>query len=168
MKLKKQNIIVKFISEICQPSCISSWNKVAISLPKNIFSFLRRALILSLPTNKNLKTWNLIPKEFCPLCNGNVHTQHHILKNCPTSANQLRYLWRHNSVLNCMVYYISSVLSSSMKLYVDIPGYESADALFTCTQRPDMVLVTSEKISIIELTVSFETNLLKSRTYKEN
>ena len=78
MALKKQNIILKFITEICRPSCIRSWNKVIKSLPKNLFCFLRRALILALPTNKNLKTWNLIPKEFCPLCAGNTHTQHHI------------------------------------------------------------------------------------------
>ena len=74
MDLKKQNIIVKFVTENCQPSCIASWNRIANSLPRNVFSFLRRALILALPTNKNLKTWNLIPTKFCPLCKGDVHT----------------------------------------------------------------------------------------------
>ena len=53
-----------------------------------------------------------------------------------------------------------------MRLYVDIAGYEYPDTLFTSSQRPDLVLVTPQKITIIELTVCFETNLIKSRTYK--
>lgn len=168
MDLKKQNIIVKFVTDNCQPSCIMAWNKIAKSLPRNLFSFLRRALILALPTNKNLKTWNLIPKEFCPLCKGDIHTQHHILNNCPVAANQQRYLWRHNSVLNCIIYYLSSRLTTNMRLYVDIPGNESTDALFTGGQRPDLVLDTTRKLFVVELTVCFETNLLKSRNYKKD
>ncbi len=166
MALKKQNIIVKFITEICRPSCIRSWNKVIKSLPKNVFCFLRRALILALPTNKNLKTWNLIPKEFCPLCAGNTHTQHHILNNCSAAANQNRYLWRHNSVLNCIVYYLSSIITNTRRLYADLPGHEGTDNLFTSNKRPDLVFGTVSKIYIIELTVCFETNLISSRDYK--
>ena len=53
-----------------------------------------------------------------------------------------------------------------MKLYVDIPGHFNTDLLFSCPQRPDIVLVTSLKMYIIELTICFETNLKKSREYK--
>ena len=53
-QLKKQNIIVKFLLEVCTSSSITAWNKVANKLPKNIFSFLRGALILAFKTNKNL------------------------------------------------------------------------------------------------------------------
>ena len=53
-----------------------------------------------------------------------------------------------------------------MNLYVDIPGYQNTEALFSCSQRPDLVLVTCDKIYIIELTICFETNLRKSRDYK--
>ena len=74
-----------------------------------------------------------------------------------------------NSVLNCIMYYLSSILTTNMKLYVDIPGNESTDALpLTCGQRPDLVLATTSKLFILELTVCFETNLLKSRNYKKN
>ena len=109
----------------------------------------------------------MIPIENCPLCKGDVHTQHHILNNCSAAANQQRYLWRHNSILSVINYYIASILNDSMKLYVDIPGYESADDLFSCDQRPDMVLVTPSKVTLIELTICFETNLQKSREYKK-
>ena len=167
-KLQKQNILIKFLLETCKPSCLTAWNNLATNLPKNIFSFLRRAMILALPTNKNLKTWNLIPTESCPLCNGSVHTQHHILSNCNAAATQHRYLWRHNSVLNTIVYYLMSILDASMKLYVDIPGYRSPEDLFTSGSRPDLVLETSSCIFALELTVCFETNLLASREYKNN
>ena len=168
MDLKKQNILVKFITENCRPSCIRMWNKVAKSLPKNLFCFVRRALILALSTNKNLKTWNLIPKEFCPLCAGNIHTQHHILNNCRAAADQNRYLWRHNSVLNCIVYYLSSIIASTRRLYAELPGYESTEGLFTSNKRPDLAFATVSKMYIIELTVCFETNLISSREYKVN
>ena len=166
--LKKQNIIIKFLLEACTSSCIKSWNKLVNYLPNNYFSFLRRALILALPTNKNLKTWNLIPVESCTLCKGSVHTQHHILSNCNAAANQHRYLWRHNSVLNTIVYYLISIIDSSMKLHVDIPGYRTPEDLFTSGNRPDLVLETETCIFALELTICFETNLVKSREYKIN
>ncbi len=86
MALKKQNILVKFITENCRPSCIRSWNKVVKSLPKNVFCFLRRALILALPTNKNLKTWNLILRSFVLYA-----LETHILSTifCTTAQQQL-------------------------------------------------------------------------------
>ena len=162
MNLNNQNILVKIIIDNCKPGCISSWNKVANPLSNN---FLRRAMILLLSTNKNLKTWNLIPREFCPLCSGDVHTHHHIFNNCSAAANQHRYTWWHNSVLNCIIHHLSPVLTDSTGLFVEIPGF---DGLFTCAQSPDLVLTTSLKTLIIELTVCFETNLIKSRDYKVN
>ena len=55
-----------------------------------------------------------------------------------------------------------------MKLYVDIPGYLSPEDLFTSGSRSDIVLETSSCIYALELTVYFETNLIKSREYKVN
>ncbi len=167
MALKKQNVLVKFITENCRLSCIRSWNKVTKSLPKNVFCFLRRALILALPTHKNLKTWNLIPiRSFCRLCAGNTRTQHHILNNCSAADNQNRYLWRHNSVQNCIVYYFSSIITNTKRLHPDLPGYEGTDNFFTSNKRPDIVFATASKMYMIELTVCFETNLISSRDYK--
>ena len=55
-----------------------------------------------------------------------------------------------------------------MKLFVDIPGYQSTAELFSNNQRPDLVLTIGNKTFIIELTICFETNLLKSNEYKKN
>ena len=61
-----------------------------------------------------------------------------------------------------------SVLDGGKKLYVDIPGYLPPEDLFTSGSRPDLVLETENCIFVVELTVCFETNLLKSREYKVN
>ena len=75
-------------------------------------------------------------------------------------------MWRHNSVLNCIVYYLSSIITNTRRLYADLPGHEGTDNLFTSNKRPDLVFATVSKIYIIELTVCFETNLISSRDYK--
>ena len=61
-----------------------------------------------------------------------------------------------------------SIIDSSMKLYVDIPGYCTPEGLFTSGNRPDLVLETENCIFALELTICFETNLVKSREYKVN
>ena len=168
IELHKQNLIVKYIIDTCLSSTITSWNRMAEYLPKNIYSFLRRALILALPTMKNLATWNLINDDTCPLCNQKPQTQHHILNNCSAAANQHRYLWRHNSVLNTMVYYLSSTINATNKIYVDIPGFLNTDSLFMSGHRPDLVFETKDEYFVIELTICFETNLYKSRQRKRD
>ena len=97
LKLKKQNIIIKFLTENVPLTRISSWQKVVKWLPDSIFSFSRRYLILALPTKCNLKTWNMIQSDICCLCNKKSETLHHIVSNCEVSANEgrWRYTWRH-------------------------------------------------------------------------
>ena len=57
MGLKEQSLLIKEILDICQPKTILQWQKVTQHLPSNIFSFCRRYLIVSLPTNSNLSRW---------------------------------------------------------------------------------------------------------------
>ena len=62
-----------------------------------------------------------------------------------------RYTWRHNSALQILANYFRA--STGASLYVDIPDFGE-------TFRPDLVLASPENnICILELTVSFETNL---------
>ena len=56
-----------------------------------------------------------------------------------------------------------------MKLYVDCENLNyrcTSDLLLSL--RPDIVIVIDNKVTVIELTVCFETNTQKSRTYKQN
>ena len=67
-----------------------------------------------------------------------------------------------------LIYNLMSILDNSMKLYVDFPGYLSSEELFESGHRPDLVLETSDTYFVMELMISFETNLITSREYKLN
>ena len=51
------------------------------------------------------------------------------------------------------------------KLFVDIEGYDNPGSLFRSC-RPDIVLLKNDMLYVIELTICFETNFIKSREYK--
>ena len=57
LKLKKENIIIKFLKDHVSSSMTVFWENISSTLPKNIFSFCSRGLILALPKSSNLKTW---------------------------------------------------------------------------------------------------------------
>ena len=159
----KNQLAKKAVSTSKKEIECKTWD-VFIKLSK----FLRRAILLSLPTKKNLKTWNLIQDNICPLCKAKPQTQHHLLNNCNVAANEHRYLWRHNSVLNCIIYHLASITNTTRKIFVDLPGFENIDQLFENGHRPDLVIVTPEKTVAVELTICFETNLIKSKHFKKN
>mgnify|MGYP001794852232 FL=1 len=167
LNLKKENIIIKFLKDHVSSSMTVRWQNISSKLPKNIFSFCRRGLILALPTNSNLKTWNTIPSNTCSLCKEKSETQHHILNNCIVAVNQGRYNWRHDSILNTLFHHLSVLLTNGYRIYIDLPGYNSSSCLFK-SYRPDIVIVKDNTAVVIELTVCFETNLIKSRKYKQD
>ena len=86
IQLKKEDIIIKFLTHNVSLTRITSWQKVVKWLPDSIFSFCRRYLILALPTKCNLKTWNSITSNICSLCNKKSETLHHIVPNCSISG----------------------------------------------------------------------------------
>ena len=141
---------------------ISTWKQVCDRLPTTIFVFIRRALIFSLLNNSNLNRWGKIDPAACDLCSL-WQTQCHMLANCPVAAEEGRYTWRHNSVLNTILMYLRQLTSYGYTLYGDLPGYFHSNALFR-SMRPDIVLTKNDDIYIIELTC-FETNM-KKRRYK--
>ena len=51
------------------------------------------------------------------------------------------------------------------KIFIDLDGYSSPSSLFKSC-RPDVVLLKDDEITVIELTVCFETNIEKSKQYK--
>ena len=165
IQLKKENIIIKFLTDNVSLTRITSWQKVVKWLPDSIFSFCRRYLILALPTKCNLKTWNLTTSNICSLCNKKSETLHHIVSNCSISANEGRFTWRHNSVLYTILSHVNPIVNDGYLIYADIEGYANPGSLFRSV-RPDIVIVKDKKYFIIELTVCFETNLIKSHEYK--
>ena len=137
-------------------------------LPKNIYTFCRRAIVFSLANNSNLFRWKKRANPDCNLC-GKKQTQHHLMSFCKTALNQARYTWRHNSVLKTIASsHLQSVLTPlNASLYLDIPGYLNPSEIFE-SARPDlyMLVVCGDSVSAIELTCCFELNTEKARDYK--
>ena len=54
MKLEKENCVIKALEHEVSKYRIKDWQLVSSSLPKNIFAFCRRRLILAPPSNVNM------------------------------------------------------------------------------------------------------------------
>ena len=165
--LKEQNVIISNISHQCSSSQITQWQAVCDSMPKNIYVFLRKAIIFTLANNSNLFKWKKVPSAACPLCSSNNQTQVHMLNNCPIALQTGRYTWRHNSILFTMCHYLSQLQANGYRLYSDLEGFKNPAELFR-SLRPDIVLLKESDLIAIELTCCFETNFEKSKIYKIN
>ena len=166
MGLKEQNCIIKHVLSVCPAKIITMWQKLMARLPNNIFCFVRKAIIFCLPNKSNLVRWKITDISDCCRCK-QKETMLHVFSNCSLSLE--RYKWRHDSVLMLIAKKISRHIGDTgIELYVDCEGSN-----FRCTSdlfealRPDIVLIINRKVIVIELTVCFETNTNKSRTYKQ-
>ena len=94
-----------------------------------------------------------------------MQTQLHVLSNWGKCLN--RYPWRHDSVLNSLLQQFSKILKTSSKIYCDSNKlqYNTTSQLFT-TQRPDIAILDGDQMTVIELTICFETDATKSRECK--
>ncbi len=81
----------------------------------------------------------------------------------------MRYTDRHNRILEIIAKWIVPQLKTNQTLYCDlsVPGSRTVCDLFNGV-RPDLAVVSLQKIVVGELTVCHETNLIKSRDYKLN
>ena len=166
INLKKENIITTFLTNNIPINRLSFWHKVSLKLPNNIYNFSRKYLILALPTKANLRTWNIIENSTCDLCKQKSETQNYIVFNCQTVAVEKSYKWHHNSVLYTSANYMSTISQFNSKVYVnDIEGFPSPGYFFA-SSRPDLIIVLGDVYYVFELTVCFETNLIKSNEYK--
>ena len=150
--------------KVCPVKVINMWQALAKRLPSNIFNFCRKALILCLPDKSNLYRWKITGDNLCFLCH-HMQTQLHVLSNCEISLN--RYTWRHDSVLNSLLQQFPKILKASSKIYCDSNKlqYNTTSQEFT-TQRSDIAILDGDQMIVIELTICFGINTLKSREYK--
>ncbi len=169
--LVKQGNLFKIAQE-CEGDL--SWKSYMFNLPKGLLSFATRAAIDVLPSGDNLKIWGKSDNINCELC-GNKNTLLHILNACKTALNQGRYTFRHNAVISYLVKYLKENVSNETKVYADIQGCTTTGGsipahIVATAEKPDIVCVndTTKSITILELTVPFETNITKAREYKTN
>ena len=117
----------------------------------------------TLPIPLNLRRWRYRVDSKCHLCGSSSPTVLHILNACPTSLNQGRLTWRHDSVLPKIVQGITPVLSEGDTLYADLQGYRACDNppatipldIMVTSARPDLVILRHKGILLIELTIPY-------------
>ena len=169
MTLRVRNTIIKHIISVCCSKIIAMWQSLTQRLPNNIVCFIRKALILSLPNRSNLHRWKIVDTSMCNMCHKGPETQLHFLSNCSNCLD--RYSWRHNSVLLTIVNKLARATCNNLEIYADLPNnnrtYPCTSDLFS-RSRPDIVIKLNDKVIVLELTVCFETNTVKSRNYKQS
>ena len=89
-----------------------TWNKVLREGNPAYISFQLKAVTNTLPSQDNLKRWNITNvDQNCVLCGKVNPTLRHVLTGCPVSLTQGRFTWRHDSVLKRIVIFLESALS---------------------------------------------------------
>ena len=149
-----QSLLFNAICSVVSARELEKWCQRICLMTPSIANFARKALIRCLPTQSNLFRWGRAPTEMCPNCH-NLETERHVLNNCPISALQGRYTWRHNAVIRHLVSIIESKLSQGSVLYVDLPGFSNPDAIFN-SMRPDITIVNGSTVRVLELTCCYE------------
>ncbi len=151
-----------------------SWKSYMFNLPKGLLSFATRATIDVLPSGDNLRIWGKSDKTNCELC-GNKSTLLHILNACKTAIDQGRYTFRHNAIISFLVKFLKDNVTDEIKVYADIQGCTTTGGtipanIVATAEKPDIVCVNSASkyVSILELSVPFESNITKARQYKAN
>ena len=92
-------------------------------------------------------------------------TLQHIVSSCKLYLEHGRYTWRHDSALNSIAKIFATLPDCS--LYADLPTFISPSFITVCAFRPDLLIITKEKILyILELTIVFETNMQINSEHK--
>ena len=150
------------ISKFALSQLTKLWSVAQSSLPKNIFNFSIRYIKNSLTTRQNLLRWNLSPTSDCSRCL-QPETLLHVVAGCNSYLD--RFTWRHDSVLNFLAHTLLSV--SDVKLFADLPGFNSPSIITGDEYRPGMLLITSDNsLYAAELTVGHESNLRNNANRK--
>ena len=171
LSLECQGSSARAIIKGIQRKEIIIWSEHIRTQPQFILQFAYKALLQLLPTASNLFKWKRIGSPHCSLCNINKsQTNLHTLSNCSSSTALTRYTTRHNTILEIISNWIASNISKDQTLYVDSPSstFGSINEIFHEASRPDIVISNKTEVVVLELTVCHESNIEKSRTYKEN
>ncbi|XP_065903961.1 uncharacterized protein [Dysidea avara] len=142
------------------------WKRLMYGFPEKQLSFLLHAGCDTLPTPMNLAMRNIITSPKCDLCQAPQPTTNHILTGCPVALDQGMYTWRHDSVLQVLIYRLQQHLSDNYKLYADLSGYLVSVCppstiptnLSSTLSRPDLVLGSNNSICLFELTIPTNTS----------
>lgn len=114
--------------------------------------------------------WKRALDPSCPLCaKGRSQTNKHVLSNCDSPIALERYTGRHNKVLLELATWVLRAKAQKQSLFVDLinTDFGSIGDIFNSSCRPDLAISDESSVIVLELTVCHETNLEKSKTYKQ-
>ncbi len=139
----------------------SVWSNTVLSLPSEQMKFALNASQDTLPHNSNLARWKNLSAA-CKLC-GQRQTLQHVLNHCEVALNLRRYNLRHDSVLDVIHSFVSTILPSGYQTIVDLPTqapFTFPPHIATTDLRPDLVVWNDAKHEVVlfELTVCYELN----------
>ena len=99
-----------------------TWNKVLREGNPAYISFQLKAVTNTLPSQDNLKRWNITNvDQNCVLCGKVNPTLRHVLTGCPVSLTQGRFTWRHDSVLKRIVIFLEELIIKANKRKENLP-----------------------------------------------
>ena len=138
---------------------------IVLYLPSRQMSFVLRAGSDTLPTQLNLARWKIQSNPRCPICGSRNPTTLNILNGCVSALNLGRDTWRHDSVLSCIVSWLTPTLGEDKCMYANLPGHQASDSppatiptdVLSTSCRPDLFLCVGSTIKIPELTVCSNT-----------
>jgi len=150
------------------------WQGAIYNLPKGLMAFILNSSLNTLPTMDNLKRWGKRLSNSCRHC-GMPDYLSHVLSGCKISLDQGRYTYRHDSVLYVLHKLVTDITSSSpnIEVFTDLTGSNDQSPtippdIIPTPLRPDLVTINRETktITIVELTVPFESNIQREHHYK--
>ena len=146
------------------------WSKAVQALPQNTLKFALNASLDTLLHNNNLHLWKKRSSSMCQLCHQPNQSLIHVLNNCSMALQLRRYNERHDEVLKVIANSIQNILPSTTKLTTDLGGeYHFPSHVAPTDLGPDIVWWdTSRTITLIELTVCFESCFDAAKQRKED
>jgi len=97
-----------------------------------------------------------------------IQTNKHVLSNCGSLIVIEHYSHHHDDVLRILATWIIPTLWPEYTLHIDLlsDDYLPLSNIFV-SKRPDTAIVGKSSFVTLELTVCHETNLIRSKQYKE-
>ena len=165
--LAQQGRLIELISKM---EIDATWKSYIYGLPKGTAKFIINVAIDSLPTKANLMTWGKRSNDRCRRC-GWRENLNHILSACRKSLDEGRFTYRHNNIIKEIIPHLEK---QRFNIYSDIEGFSTSAGgtippnILVTSQKPDLVIVNKNEkaISLIELTVPWESRLEESRRLK--
>ena len=85
--------------------------------------------------------WGKASNSLCKFCL-DTQTLQHVVSGCKTALYELRYNWRHDSIIANVMKELKNLANKQLALYADIAGYKSPAKSLDHHNDPTLLLLT--------------------------